>query len=117
MNPRDPLTWRELSSHPFFRGRFDPAWYDGDPVGDLRMLREAASMLLAALPAYSCELVALDDATIYVRVSQGLSQVADICPSRTAEGKPCYFVDLVGCQDELTFESAAEVLGLLCGRR
>ena len=92
MNPCDPLTWQELSSHPSFRGGFEPAWYDGDPVGDLRMLREVATMLVAAMPAYACELVALDDATIYVRVSQGLSHVADICPSTTTEGKPCYFV-------------------------
>jgi hypothetical protein len=83
VNPCDPLTWQELSGHPSFRGGFDPAWYDGDPVADLRMLREVAIMLVTAVPAYSCELIALDDATIFVRLSQGSSQVADICPSTT----------------------------------
>lgn len=117
MNPRDPHTWRDLAEHPRFAGRgFDPAWYDGDVRDDLRLLRDTAVAVMEELPNSSCELMVLDDATMYVRVSQSSKTIADLCPSRRDDGSPCIFIDFGPGADEVRVDTPEEVVELLKAR-
>jgi hypothetical protein len=114
MNPRDPHTWHHLAEHPRFASqRFDPTWYDGDVEADLRLLRDAAIVVTESFPRLLCELVVLDDATMYVRTSQSGKLIADLCPSRRDDGSPCIFIDFGAGSDEIRIDTPEEVVELL----
>lgn len=114
MNTSDPQTWVELRDHPALAGRqVNPAWYDGDLVEDLALLRDAATTVSASFPRWSVRLEVLDDLTIYFRIDRGDAPVAEVYPSKTEDGRPCYFIDFGPGSDEIRVSSAAGVLDAL----
>ena len=113
MNPTDPTTWHNMSQHPFFKGgAFDPKWYDGDVKEDLEKMRLLSLKIIEAFPNVTCELVVLDDCTMYVTCDRYKSTVAGIYPARTDEGEPCYFIDKP-TGDELRVRTTKEVVDIL----
>ena len=117
MNPTDPNTWHNISQHPAFGGGdFDPLWYDGDVEGDLEKLRIVALAIIAALPEYACELVVLDDCTMYVQIYRFRSKIAAIYPTITDEGERAFFVD-IAYRDEIRCKTIEEVVDILCEQR
>ncbi len=115
MNPRIPQTWDDLATHPAFgNGRFDPKWYDGDVDADLFRLRQATITILDAFSGWTCELVVLDDCTMYVRFDDEQSTAFDVYPSVTDDDKPCFFLDFDGYPtDEIRVETPAELIRIL----
>jgi hypothetical protein len=111
MNPRDPCTWDDLANHPAFeKGGFDPGWYDGDARRDLLRLREATSAILASFPTWSCQLVVLDDCTMYVELKDGPSVAGLLYPAVTDEFEPCFFLDVEGYAGEIRVKTAVELI-------
>src|SRR6266446_1441601 len=115
MNPRIPQTWDDLATRPAFgNGRFDPKWYDGDVDADLFRLRQATITILDAFSGWTCELVVLDDCTMYVRFDDEQSTAFDVYPSVTDNDKPCFFLDFDGYPtDEIRVETPAELIRIL----
>ncbi len=114
MNPKDPNSWDTLADHPvFLGGAFDPAWYQGDARKDLSRLRSLAIRILRELPLMTCELVVLDDCTMYVESKIEESTVASVYPAILDNYEPCYFVDLVGCTKEIRVTDLDEVMSIL----
>jgi hypothetical protein len=114
MNPRDPLTWNDLANHPVFEGgRFDPNWYDGNVKEDLFRLRNAIITILNSFPTWSCELVVLDDCTMYVNLQDGHSTVGSLYPAVTDDFNPCFFLDFEGNPTEIRARTAIELVGIL----
>src|SRR5258708_7525780 len=114
MNPRNPQTWDDLANHPVFeKGRFDPNWYDGDAQEDLLRLRNVTLKILDSLPTCSCELVVLDDCTMYVRLEEGGSTVASLYPAMTDDFKQCFFLDIEEYPTEIRVKTPIEIVDIL----
>ncbi len=114
LSPNDPKTWRNIAEHPAFEEKpFDPSWYDGEIDVDIRMLESAAIAILSHFPNYSCELIVLDDCTVYFEVTHQQSIVASVYPSDTDDYRRCYFVDIAGVNDEMRFETIDLMIEML----
>ena len=107
MNTQDPSTWLDISAS------FDANAYDGDMDADLALLRSGALHILNAFPSYSCELVVLDDLTMYVRITEAASTVAELCTSTADDGQPCYFIALLRPTNEIRVKTVEEVIEVL----
>lgn len=114
MNTLDPRTWDDIRNHPSLERRhFDPAWYDGDAVKDLALLREAATAVSAVFPTFSVRLEVLDDLTTYFLIGEGDRLIAEVYPSKTEDGKSCYFTDFGPGSDETRVQSPSDLLDVL----
>jgi hypothetical protein len=116
MNPKDPKTWSYLGDHPIYgQCCFDSSWYDGDSDADLNLLREAALRISDSFPDSSCELIVLDDSTMFVRVLAGNSVIAEICPTETEDNYRGYFIDLLrpSNDNEIRVRTVEEVVQVL----
>jgi hypothetical protein len=72
-----------------------------------------ALKVLDAFPSYSCELVFLDDCTMYVRVSDRNRPIADVYPIWSDDQALRLFVDLEGCVDEIRLATIDDLISVL----